>query len=97
MGFVLGVGGSRGSVLFTSNSATAAGLASLDELASSKEDFSGLASADLGSTPLLLIFPSISVGFVAAFSGFGPDDTGGSWGSDGRSTCFAEVRNRNLD
>ena len=92
MGFVLGVGGSKGSVFFTSS-----GLASVAELASSKEEFSGFASAVLGSTPLLLIFPSISVGFVAPFSGPVSDDTGGSRGSDGRSTCFAEVRNRNLD
>ena len=84
-------------VFFTSTSAAATGLASLDELASSKVEFSGFASANLGSTPLLLIFPSISVGFVAAFSGLVSDDTGGSWGWDGRSTCFAEDRNRNLD
>ena len=77
-------------VFFTSTSAVATGLASLDELASSKEEFSGFASANLGSTPLLLIFPSISVGFVAAFSGLFPDNAGGSWGWDGRSTCFAE-------
>ena len=97
MGFAVGVGVTKGSVFFTSTSAAATGLASLAELLSFKEEFSGFASTDFGSTPLLLIFPSISVGFVEPFSCLVADDTGRSWGLVGGTTCFAELRNRNLD
>ena len=96
LGFAVGVGVTKCSVFFTSTSAAATGLASLAELLSFKEEFSGFASADLGSTPLLLIFPSISVGFVPPFSSLVKDDVRTSWGWDGGSTCFAEDRNRNL-
>ena len=97
MGFVAGAGVTEDSVFFSFISATSTGLASLAELLSFKEEFSGFASADFGSTPLLLIFPSISVGFVEPFSCLVADDTGRSWGLVGRTTCFAELRNRNLD